>query len=82
MKIQIKLIGRYKEMVGSSSLELDIGTGETLWHVVDVFIKKYPVFVKDKKFMMVSKNGVLSGHETRVGPDDEVTLAPPVVSGG
>ncbi len=82
MKIKVKLIGRYKDITGKTELELKIEKGDTIWHVVDVFVKKYPKLEKDKKFIMVSKNNIYTTIDAKIKNDDEITLSPPVVSGG
>jgi len=82
MKIKVKLIGRYKDITGKTELELKIEKGDTIWHVVDVFIKQYPKIEKDKKFIMVSKNNTYTTPDAKIENGDEITLSPPVVSGG
>lgn len=82
MKIKVKLIGRYKDITGKTELELKIEKGDTIWHVVDVFVKQYPKIEKDKKFIMVSKNNTYTTLDAKIKNGDEITLSPPVVSGG
>ena len=82
MLIKVKLIGRYKDITGKQELELEILNGDTIWHVVDVFIKQYPKIEKDKKFIMVSKNNIYTTIDAKIMDGDEITLSPPVVSGG
>ena len=82
MKIKVKLIGRYKDITGKTELELKIEKGDTIWHVVDVFVKQYPKLEKDKKFIMVSKNNIYTTIDAKIVDGDEITLSPPVVSGG
>ena len=82
MLVKVKLIGRYKDITGKQELKLEIFTGDTIWHVVDVFIKQYPKIEKDKKFIMVSKNNIYTTLDAKIKNGDEITLSPPVVSGG
>ncbi|MCX6664718.1 MAG: MoaD/ThiS family protein [Euryarchaeota archaeon] len=82
MKITIKLIGRYKDITGKQELLFDILSGDTLWHAVDEFIKRYPVFEKDKQFMIVTKNNMFTNLNEKIKEGDNLTIAPPVVSGG
>jgi MoaD family protein len=82
MLVKVKLIGRYKDIAGKQELELEILNGDTIWHVVDVLIKQYPIIEKDKKFIMVSKNNVYTTIDAKIMDGDEITLSPPVVSGG
>ena len=82
MLVKVKLIGRYKDIAGKKEITLEVFNGDTIWHVVDVFIKQYPKIEKDKNFLMVSKNNIYTTLDAKVMDGDEVTLSPPVVSGG
>jgi len=82
MRVTVKLVGRYKDIIGNTELELKINNGDTIWHVVDVFVRKFPEIQKDKKFIMVSKNNIYTTLDAKIENGDEITLSPPVVSGG
>ena len=82
MLVKVKLIGRYKDITGKQEIKLEILDGNTIWHVVDVFVKQYPKIEKDKKFIMVSKNNTYTTIDANIMDGDEITLSPPVVSGG
>ena len=82
MKIKIKLIGRYQSIAGKKELELEIKEGNSIWNIIDVFVKQYPKIEKDKKFIMVSKNNTYTNFNERIADGDEITISPPVVSGG
>ena len=82
MDVKVKLIGRYKNIIGKTEITLKIENGDTIWHVVDVLIKKYPIIEKDKKFIMVLKNNIYTTIDEKILYGDEITISPPVVSGG
>jgi len=82
MKITVRLFGRYKDITGKEQIKLDISAGNTLRDVVDTFVKQYPAIEKDKSRMMVSKNKMYASFDTTIIEGDEITLSPPVVSGG
>lgn len=82
MKIMIKVFGRYKDITGKETIQLDITDGNTLQDIINAFIKKYPNVQKDKDRIMVTKNKMFASFNTTVTQDDEITLSPPVVSGG
>ncbi len=65
-----------------NELSLTIEKGDTIWDVVNEFIKQYPTIKKDKKFIMVSKNNIFTTKDTKIMDGDEITFSPPVVSGG
>ena len=82
MKIIVKVFGRYKDISGKETIQLDIIDGNTLQDVINAFVKKYPALQKDKNRMMVTKNKMFASFDTLVTQEDEITLSPPVVSGG
>lgn len=82
MKIIVKVFGRYKDITGKDYITIDIKGGNTLRDLIDSFVKQYPAIEIDKGRMMVSKNKVFSSYDTKINEGDEVTLCPPVVSGG
>lgn len=82
MKIMVKVFGRYKEITGKEIVQINITDGNTLQDVINEFIKQYPSVQKDKNWMMVTKNKLLSSFDTTITQEDEITLSPPVVSGG
>jgi molybdopterin converting factor small subunit len=45
-------------------------------------VKQYPATEKDKNRMMMSKNKIYASFDTTINEEDEITLSPPVVSGG
>jgi len=82
MKIAVRVFGRYKDITGKEKIHLDITDGTTLRDVVDVFVKQYPIVERDKSRMMVTKNKIYASFDTTVSEGDEITISPPVVSGG
>ncbi|MCX6662004.1 MAG: MoaD/ThiS family protein [Euryarchaeota archaeon] len=78
----VKVFGRYKDITGKETIQLDITDGNTLQDIINAFIKKYPNIQKDKDRIMVTKNKMFASFNTTVTQDDEITLSPPVVSGG
>ena len=82
MKITVRLFGRYKDIAGKEKVILDIIGGNTVGDIVDVFVRQYPVIENDKKRIMVLKNKMYVSYDTLYDEGDEISLAPPVVSGG
>jgi molybdopterin converting factor small subunit len=81
MKIKVILYGRYSEIVGEKELEINV-KGNTIWDVIDKFVKKYSAIEKDKKFIMVLKNNTYTSFDENIEEGDTITISPPVVSGG
>jgi molybdopterin converting factor small subunit len=82
LKIIVKVYGRYKNITGKQTVQLDITDGNTLRDLIDVFVKHYPDTEKDKKRILVTKNKMITSYDTTITEEDEITIAPPVVSGG
>jgi molybdopterin converting factor small subunit len=82
MNVKVKLVGRYKEISGCNEIEFPIHKGDTIWHVIDMFVKQFPKIQRDKKFIMVSKNDTYTTRDTTIEDGDKITITPPVVSGG
>jgi molybdopterin converting factor small subunit len=82
MRISVKLYGRYKEITGTDKIQLHITDGITLQDVINTFIKKYPSIEKDKSRMIATKNKMYISFDTTLVEGDEITISPPIVSGG
>jgi MoaD family protein len=82
MKVTVKVMGRYKDITGKDYIIFDIKNGDSLRDIIDLFVKHYPTTELDKRRMMVSKNNIYVSYDTKINDGDEVTLIPPVVSGG
>jgi molybdopterin converting factor small subunit len=82
MKITVRVFGRYKDITNKNTIQLNIGMGNTLGDVIDCFVKQYPATEKDKSRMLASKNKTYASFDTLITEGDEITLSPPVVSGG
>jgi molybdopterin converting factor small subunit len=82
MKIMVRVFGRYKDITKKDVIQLNIGEGNTVGDVIDCFVKQYPATEKDKRRMMMSINKMYTSFDTVIAEGDEITLSPPVVSGG
>jgi molybdopterin converting factor small subunit len=82
MKINVRLVGRYRNLSDSKELLFDLKEGDTIWHIIDVFVSRFPEVKKDKKFIMVTKNKTFTPRKSTIQANDEITIIPPVVSGG
>jgi len=82
LKVTVMVYGRYKDIAGKETIQLDITEGDTLRDVINVFVKHYPITQKDKSRMIVTKNKMYTSYDTKVTEEDEITIAPPIVSGG
>jgi molybdopterin converting factor small subunit len=82
MNILVRLIGRYRTYVGEESMALTLPPGSTVLDLVDAFVALYPEADKDKKNLLVSRDTQFLPRQTVLHDGDELTVAPPVVSGG
>ena len=82
MRIIIRFIGRYKDITKKQEITIDLEEGNTIWDAVNHLGEHYPEIEKDKKFIMVSKNNIFTTINAELAEGDEITIFPPVVSGG
>jgi len=82
MKIIVKVFGRYKEIIGTDTIELTATQGATIWDIVEQLSAQYPQLEKEKKFFMVSQNNIYTTLDAPLNEGDEITLSPPIVGGG
>lgn len=78
----VRLYGRYRDAAGSETVILQLEKEKSIQDILDAFVRQFPVFAKDARHMMVSRNGVLCAHDAQLQLSDQVAIAPPVVSGG
>jgi MoaD family protein len=82
MKIEIRFIGRYQDIIGKSEQTINLHQGDTIWDVLMFLAEQYPEIEKDKKFIMVSKNNTFTHKQEKIKEGDQITIFPPVVAGG
>ena len=80
MNIEIKLFGIAKEIVSSSSLNIELESPCTVNELRHEVMSKYPSF-GDLKSIMVAVNSEYAKDDLELTASDEVALIPPV-SGG
>jgi len=80
MNIEIKLFGIAKEIVSSSSLNIELDSPYTIHGLRNEVMAKYPAF-GDLKSIMVAVNSEYAKDDQQLAASDEVALIPPV-SGG
>jgi len=82
MKVLVKIIGRFQEVIGKKELAVEINDDATIWDVIEILVQKFPSFESERKFIMVSCNNTFSTLDKKVSEGDVITLFPPIVSGG
>lgn len=82
MEVTVTLYGRYKKLANSSEIVLHIPDDGSIWHIIEVFIQKYPSVARDKSRIMVTKNQRFASPDTSVSANDVISIAPPLVAGG
>ena len=79
MKITAKFFARYREVVGSDEIGIDIEDGATVASLIARLVKEYPGFPSDPH--MVAVNAEYIDGDAALNPGDEVAFFPPF-SGG
>ena len=80
MNVRILLFGVAKEIVGSSTLELDISGNDSVGTMLGNLKSKYPAF-ENLNSLMVAVNSEYADVNQVLKENDEIALIPPV-SGG
>ena len=80
MNIRILLFGITRDIVGSSSINVDINENENVEDLMSQLRSMYPGF-NDLKSLMVAVNSEYAEKEMVLKQSDEIALIPPV-SGG
>lgn len=79
MKLQIKVFGPAKEIIGGNSLQIEFA-GKTVGELRSQLISAYPDLAKLRS-VIIAINETYVPEDSLVNPDDIVALIPPV-SGG
>jgi MoaE-MoaD fusion protein len=81
MRVQVLFFGILKDVTGSSHESFDLPDGATVSDLLSFLGSKIPAIGKSLPSLAVAVNQHYSGLETRLRPEDEIALLPPV-SGG
>ncbi len=81
MRVRLLFFGMLKDLAGKSSDTLDVDEGATVGDVLGHCAKQIPRLKDALPSLAVAVNQHYAGEQTRLNPNDEVALLPPV-SGG
>jgi molybdopterin synthase sulfur carrier subunit len=82
MKVSVLLFAHARELVESSSVELELPDGNvTVKSVTDALTSKYPALADVMKTAMIAVNRKYVDEDANVSAKDEIAVIPPV-SGG
>jgi molybdopterin converting factor subunit 1 len=81
MRVTVKLFARFREAVGSSSLERELAEGNSVADLLAGLAGDFPKFPAESQRVIVAVNREFASRDTVLQPGDEVALFPPV-SGG
>jgi molybdopterin converting factor subunit 1 len=81
MRVTVKLFARFREVVGSSSLEREMAAGNRVADLLAELAEDFPQFPANSQRMIVAVNREFASRDTVLRGGDEVALFPPV-SGG
>ena len=80
MKIKLLLFGITSDLLGTSSLVIEIQENSTVTTLKSILVKKYPQ-LKNIDSYAIAINEEYASEETQINPNDVVAIIPPV-SGG
>ena len=81
MRVRVLFFGMLKDLAGKSGEPVDLPEGASVLDLLEHYEERIPALKKSLPSLAVAVNQQYSGTETRLNPDDEVALLPPV-SGG
>ena len=79
MKVEVKFFARYREIVGSEDVDLELDDGTTVVSLIARLVEKYPEFPSDPH--MAAVNAEYVEPDVILNDGDEVAFFPPF-SGG
>ena len=80
MKVNVKFFALGRELVGNSSLEIEMNENDNIKNLIDRLHKEHPKF-KELKSFLVAVNMEYADFEKSLNDGDEIAIIPPV-SGG
>lgn len=81
MQINVRLFASYRELIGRSTLEVDVPDGTSVEELYGALQRQYPPLAELRRFTTFAVNRDVVSGETVLDPDDEVAFLQPV-SGG
>ncbi len=81
MRVRVLFFGMLKDLVGKSADEIELREGASVRDVLAQYEARIPQFSKSLSALAVAVNQQYAGPDTKLGPNDEIALLPPV-SGG
>jgi molybdopterin converting factor subunit 1 len=81
MRVQVLFFGMLKDVTGKSSAAFDVRDGATISDLLLDLEAIIPAIKKSLPSLAIAVNREYAGAETKLKPEDEIALLPPV-SGG
>ena len=79
--VKVKLFAVLREEIGTEELNFELPQGVSCREVVSHLKSRFPHLIPLFQHSLVALNGSYIGQDTKISPDDEVAILPPV-SGG
>ena len=81
MKVNVRFLAYYRELVGSSEKLLDLPEGATVGSLVDELYRSYPRLSIHRDEVIVSVNKKQALERQKLHDGDEAVLLPPAIGG-
>ena len=81
MQINVRLFASYRELLGRSTLDVEVPDGTSVDELFGILQKRYPPLAELHRFTTFAVNRDVVSGETILGAGDEVAFLQPV-SGG
>ncbi len=81
MNVRVRLFARYRELAGTSEMDLDVPANSTARDVFDCVAERYPAMQPMRASTLMAVDAEYVKPETELRDGEELALMPPV-SGG
>ncbi len=81
MRIYLKFFSAYRDLLGVGEISMELAKGSSLRDLMALLISKYPRLRPLERKVLLAVNREFAVLDTKLKPDDEVALMPPVGGG-
>ena len=81
MKVRVQFFSRLRDLVGESETELEIPEGATAAELLEMVYGRTPALRDWDKSILIASGVEFVGRDYVLGPNDEVSIMPPVQGG-
>lgn len=81
MKVKVRFLAYYRELVGSSEKLMELPEGSTVGSLVDELYRSYPRLAVQREEVIISVNKKQAADHQKLHDGDKAVLLPPAIGG-